>query len=69
MLALDDDTSEFHRLHARDPLIGPAVQRLRGMRPRRKATVTHAVIRAVSGQLIQASRALADRAGDHPRGR
>ena len=59
MLALDDDTSEFHRLHARDPLIGPAVQRLRGMRPRRKATVTHAVIRAISGQLIQASKALA----------
>jgi DNA-3-methyladenine glycosylase II len=59
MLALDADTTEFHRLHARDPLIGPVVQRLRGMRPRRKATVTHAVIRAVSGQLIQASRALA----------
>jgi 3-methyladenine DNA glycosylase/8-oxoguanine DNA glycosylase len=59
MLALDDDTTEFHRLHARDPLIGPAVQRLRGMRPRRKATVTHAVLRAISGQLIQASRALA----------
>ena len=58
VLALDDDTTEFHRLHARDPLIGPTVQRLRGMRTRRKATVTHAVIRAVSGQLIQASRAL-----------
>jgi 3-methyladenine DNA glycosylase/8-oxoguanine DNA glycosylase len=58
MLALDDDTREFHRIHARDPLIGPAVQRLRGMRTRRKATVTHAVIRGVSGQLIQASRAL-----------
>ena len=58
MLALDDDTSEFHRRHARDPLIGQAVQRLRGMRPRRKATVTHALIRGVSGQLIQASRAL-----------
>jgi 3-methyladenine DNA glycosylase/8-oxoguanine DNA glycosylase len=28
------------------------------MRTRRKATVTHAVVRAVSGQLIQASRAL-----------
>ncbi|MGH3128256.1 MAG: DNA-3-methyladenine glycosylase family protein [Gaiellaceae bacterium] len=58
MLALDDDTSEFHRLHARDPLIGPAVQHLGGMRTRRKATVTHAVIRGVCGQLIQASRAL-----------
>ena len=32
-----------------DPLIGPAVRRLRGMRTRRKATVTHAVIRGVSG--------------------
>jgi 3-methyladenine DNA glycosylase/8-oxoguanine DNA glycosylase len=58
MLALDDDTGEFHRRYARDPLIGPAVLRLRGMRTRRKATVTHAVIRGVSGQLIQASRAL-----------
>ena len=58
MLALDDDTSEFHRRYARDPLIGPAAQRLRGMRPRRKATVTHAAIRAIAGQLIQASRAL-----------
>jgi len=58
MLALDDDTTEFHRRHARDPLIGPAVQRLRGLRPRRKATVTHAVVRAISGQLIQASKAL-----------
>ncbi|HJR94290.1 MAG TPA: hypothetical protein VJ807_02570 [Gaiellaceae bacterium] len=58
MLALDDDTSEFHRLHARDPLLGPAVRHFRGMRTRRKATVTHAVIRGVSGQLIQASRAL-----------
>jgi 3-methyladenine DNA glycosylase/8-oxoguanine DNA glycosylase len=59
VLALDHDTSEFHRLHARDPLIGPTIQRLRGMRTRRKATVTHAAIRAVSGQLIQARRALA----------
>ena len=58
VLALDDDTAEFHRRYTRDPLIGPTVQRLRGMRTRRKATVTHATIRALSGQLIQASRAL-----------
>lgn len=58
MLALDDDTAEFHRRYARDPLIGPAAHRLRGMRTRRRATVTHAAIRAVAGQLIQASRAL-----------
>jgi 3-methyladenine DNA glycosylase/8-oxoguanine DNA glycosylase len=58
VLALDDDTSEFHRRFAHDPLLGPSVRRLRGMRPRRRATVTHAVIRAVCGQLIQASEAL-----------
>ena len=59
LLALDDDTTEFHRRFAHDPLIGPTVLRLRGMRTRRKATVTHAVVRAISGQLIQARRALA----------
>jgi 3-methyladenine DNA glycosylase/8-oxoguanine DNA glycosylase len=58
MLALDDDTRTFHRLFARDPLLGTSVRHLRGLRPRRKATVTHALMRAVCGQLIQASRAL-----------
>jgi 3-methyladenine DNA glycosylase/8-oxoguanine DNA glycosylase len=58
VLAVDDDTTEFHRRFAHDPLLGPSVRRLRGMRPRRRATVTHAVIRAVCGQLIQASEAL-----------
>jgi 3-methyladenine DNA glycosylase/8-oxoguanine DNA glycosylase len=58
MLALDDDTGEFHRAFGRDPLLGPSVRHLRGMRPRRKATVTHALVRAVCGQLVQASRAL-----------
>jgi 3-methyladenine DNA glycosylase/8-oxoguanine DNA glycosylase len=58
VLALDDDTSEFHRRFAHDPLLGPSVRRLRGMRPRRRATVAHAVVRAVCGQLIQASEAL-----------
>jgi len=58
MLALDDDTSAFHRTFARDRLLGPSVRHLRGMRPRRKATVTHALVRAVCGQLVQASRAL-----------
>ncbi|MFO7573035.1 MAG: hypothetical protein R6W48_10645 [Gaiellaceae bacterium] len=59
MLALDDDTAEFHRRFARDPLLGPSVGRLRGLRPRRKATVAHAVLRAVAGQLVQAGKALA----------
>src|SRR5262249_14108983 len=59
LLALDDDTTEFHRRFAHDPPLGPSVRRLRGMRRGRRATVTHSVIRAIWGQLIQASRALA----------
>jgi len=57
LLALDDDTSEFHRLFARDPLLGPSVRVLRGLRPARKSTVAHAALRAVCGQLVQSSRA------------
>jgi len=58
MLALDDDTSEFHERFAQDPLLGPSARRLRGMRPRRKATVAHAVLRGICGQLVQSSKAL-----------
>jgi AraC family transcriptional regulator of adaptative response / DNA-3-methyladenine glycosylase II len=57
VLALDDDTSEFHRRFARDPLLGPSVRLLKGMRPRRKATVAHAALRGICGQLIQAGKA------------
>jgi len=57
VLALDDDTCEFHRGFAHDPLLGPSVNGLRGLRPRRKATVAHAALRAVCGQLIQSGRA------------
>jgi 3-methyladenine DNA glycosylase/8-oxoguanine DNA glycosylase len=57
VLALDDDTSELHRRFARDRLLGPSLLALRGMRPRRKATVAHAVLTAVCGQLIQSGRA------------
>ncbi len=57
VLALDDDTSEFHRRFAHDLLLGPSVRTLRGLRPRRKATVAHAALRAVCGQLIQSGRA------------
>jgi 3-methyladenine DNA glycosylase/8-oxoguanine DNA glycosylase len=58
MLALDDDTSDFHRRFSHDPVLGPSVRTLRGLRPTRKSTVTHAVIRAVCGQLVQSSKAL-----------
>jgi 3-methyladenine DNA glycosylase/8-oxoguanine DNA glycosylase len=56
-LGLDDDHTEFLRRFARDPLIGETTTRLRGLRPVRTATVAHALLRAVAGQLIQASRA------------
>jgi AraC family transcriptional regulator of adaptative response / DNA-3-methyladenine glycosylase II len=59
MLALDDDTGPFHARFARDPLIGPSARALVGYRPLRRATVTHAVVRAMCGQLVEARRALA----------
>jgi 3-methyladenine DNA glycosylase/8-oxoguanine DNA glycosylase len=57
LLALDDDTSEFHRRFSNDPVLGPSTRALRGMRPTRTATVAHAVLKAVCGQLIQSRRA------------
>ena len=57
VLALDDDHTEFLRRFAQDPLIGAATRHLRGLRPLRTATVAHALLRAVCGQLIQARRA------------
>ena len=57
LLALDDDTSEFHRRFARDPLLGPSVRTLRGLRTTRTSTVAHAALRAICGQLIQSRRA------------
>jgi 3-methyladenine DNA glycosylase/8-oxoguanine DNA glycosylase len=57
MLALDDDTAPFHARFARDPLIGPSARALIGYRPLRRATVTHAAVRAMCGQLVEARRA------------
>lgn len=59
MLALDDDTAEFHHRFARDPLLGPSARAFRGYRTLRVATVTHAVVRAICGQLIESRRARA----------
>ncbi len=70
MLALDDDTGEFHERFARDPLIGRSARAFVGYRPLRRATVAHAVVRALCGQLIEArraraiERAIADACGD-----
>jgi len=57
MLALDDDTGELHVRFGRDPLLGPSARAFVGYRPLRRATVTHAVVRALCGQLIEARRA------------
>jgi 3-methyladenine DNA glycosylase/8-oxoguanine DNA glycosylase len=71
MLALDDDTAEFHARFARDPLIGPSARALVGYRPLRRATVAHAAVRALAGQLIEArqaraiERAITRACGDH----
>jgi 3-methyladenine DNA glycosylase/8-oxoguanine DNA glycosylase len=58
-LALDDDHTPFVLRFQRDPLIGAAVRHLRGLRPVRLATVAHALLRALCGQLILASEARA----------
>jgi 3-methyladenine DNA glycosylase/8-oxoguanine DNA glycosylase len=52
MLALDDDHSEFLHRIADDPLLGRASKHLRGLRQVRTATVAHALLRAVCGQLV-----------------
>src|SRR5581483_279649 len=57
VLGLDDDHSEFLRRFRGDPLLRETLRRLRGLRPLRAPTVAQALLRAVAGQLIQASRA------------
>jgi 3-methyladenine DNA glycosylase/8-oxoguanine DNA glycosylase len=57
VLGLDDDHSEFLRLFAADPLLASPIRHLRGLRPLRTATVAHALLRALAGQLITAGRA------------
>ena len=57
VLACSDDHTEFLRRFGSDPLIGRTTSRLRGLRPLRTATVTHALLRALCGQLISAREA------------
>jgi AraC family transcriptional regulator of adaptative response / DNA-3-methyladenine glycosylase II len=57
VLAVDDDHAPFLRRFEDDPLLGSAVRAHRGLRPLRVATVTHALLKAVCGQLIQAQAA------------
>jgi len=57
VLALDADHTEFLRRFARDPLLGPSTRSLQGLRPLRTATVAHALLKAIAGQLIESRRA------------
>jgi 3-methyladenine DNA glycosylase/8-oxoguanine DNA glycosylase len=57
VLAADDDHATFLRRFARDPLLGTATRELAGLRPLRTATVTHALLKAVCEQLIEAKAA------------
>jgi 3-methyladenine DNA glycosylase/8-oxoguanine DNA glycosylase len=57
MLAADDSHAPFLEEFRDDPLVGPAIRRRKGMRPLRVATVTHALLKALCGQLVQASAA------------
>jgi 3-methyladenine DNA glycosylase/8-oxoguanine DNA glycosylase len=57
VLGLEDDHSEFLELFRDDPMLGETLRKIRGLRPMRTATVAQSLLRAVAGQLIQASRA------------
>ena len=57
VLGVDDDHSEFLRRFGDDPLLGPTVRRLRGLRVLRVPTVAGALLRALCGQLIDSRRA------------
>ncbi len=58
-LAIDDDHSEFLRRCASDPMLRRTASWLAGLRQIRVPTVAHALLRALCGQLIEASRARA----------
>jgi len=58
-LAIDDDHTAFVLRFGKDPFLGRAIRMLRGLRPLRTATVAHALLRALCGQLILASEARA----------
>ncbi len=57
VLPLEADHSEFVRRFAGDQMLGRTLKELRGVRPLRVGTVTHALVRAICGQLIEAKRA------------
>lgn len=59
VLGADVDHSEFLRLARRDALLRDVIPHRAGIRPLRTATVAHALLKALCGQLIQAREAAA----------
>lgn len=57
VLALDDDHSVFLREFAGDAMLRRTFSAFRGYRPMRVASVAHALLRALCGQLIESRRA------------
>lgn len=53
LLAADVDVRPFLERFADDALVGEAVRRRRGMRPLPRASVAHALVRAMCGQLVR----------------
>jgi 3-methyladenine DNA glycosylase/8-oxoguanine DNA glycosylase len=53
ILAADDDHGPFLERFRDDPMLGRPIRDLAGLRPLRVATVSHALLKAVCGQLIQ----------------
>lgn len=70
-LALEADTTEFLRRFRKDPVIGPSIRNLYGLRPLRRPTVARAALHAICGQLVDVKTAFAierrimDAIGDH----
>jgi len=52
VLGLEDDHTHFLERFADDELLAGPIKHLRGLRPLRTATVTHALMKAIVGQLI-----------------
>ena len=52
VLGLEDDHTPFLERFADDELLAGPIKHLRGLRPLRTATVTHALMKAIVGQLI-----------------
>jgi 3-methyladenine DNA glycosylase/8-oxoguanine DNA glycosylase len=57
ILGLADDHSRFLEEFADDPLVGRTTRVLRGLRPLRLATVAHALLRGLAGQLVTSRQA------------